>query len=62
MRPTILWVLWVFCFSGQVFGQQKKSGIDLNELVTPYEGSGGKRTATYTQCVEWYRSIQKIFP
>ena len=62
MRPTILCILLFFCFVGQVFGQQKKSGYDLNELVTPYEGSGKKHTATYIQCVEWYRSIQLLFP
>ncbi len=32
------------------------------QFVTPYEISNHKRTATYDECVNWYRSINKAFP
>jgi hypothetical protein len=36
--------------------------VSAQEMPTPYELSGKKRTATYDECVAWYQSLNKKFP
>jgi hypothetical protein len=62
MVNKLLCVLLLSALTGKVNAQKSGRARDRNEFVTPYEGSGKKRTATYTQCIEWYQSVQKQFP
>jgi len=62
MVHKLLCALVVSFLTGIVNAQETLPLLDENEFVTPYEGSGKKRTATYTQCVAWYQTIQRQFP
>lgn len=61
MIGKILCTLFLSSIIGKVAGQKNTSSVSLQELLTPYELSGHTRTATYKQCVEWYRSIQQHY-
>jgi hypothetical protein len=58
MNRKFLWFLLCFCLIAEASGQKV---LLKNEFLTPYELSGKKRTATYTQCVAWYQSLQKQY-
>ncbi|MFN4915452.1 MAG: M14 family zinc carboxypeptidase [Sphingomonadales bacterium] len=62
MAHKLLCVLLLSVLAGDINAQKKSPLLDKNEFVTPYEGSGKRRTATYTECFEWYQSVQKQFP
>jgi hypothetical protein len=62
MRHQLCAIFAVLLLVQAVNAQKSGFKTDIYELVTPYEGSGKKRTATYTECVDWYRGLQKQFP
>src|SRR5260370_169653 len=46
-------------------GQVSSKGApmaDRSSLTTPFERSGGKQTATYAECIAFYRQLDKISP
>jgi hypothetical protein len=48
-----------------VQGQAPSKGApmaDGSSLATPFERSGGKQTATYAECIAFYRQLDKISP
>ncbi len=45
---------------GKALGAEMQTLFD--SLQTPFEKSGGLATASYTECVTWYRRLAKAFP
>ena len=48
-----VFVFLLFCCSNFILGQT---------LQTPYELSNKKRTATYQECANFYRSLNALYP
>lgn len=62
MNRTFLGFLLLIGIWGDLTAQKSAPRVVRNEFLTPYELSGKRRTATYNQCLEWYRTMQKTFP
>jgi murein tripeptide amidase MpaA len=45
-----------------IFGAIFFQILQAQEFLTPYEKSAHKATATYAECREWYRMVQRNYP
>ena len=52
--------LSLFCFLILALGTHAQQGRDA--LQTPFERSAGAQTATYAECIAFYRQLDKLSP